>query len=123
MLDSAGFRGSILALSRRGLLPRAHPDGPFAVEPLAGTPEPRCAALLPLVRERAERIGWRAAVDSLRPVTQPLWAAASVAERRRFLRHLRPWWDVHRHRIAPSIAARIERMMAAGRCRSRRARS
>jgi uncharacterized NAD(P)/FAD-binding protein YdhS len=60
-------------------------------------------------------VGWHAAVDSLRPVTQAIWAGASLVERQRFLRHLRPWWDVHRHRIAPSIAARVEGMIATGR--------
>lgn len=115
LLDSAGFSGRILALSRRGLLPRAHADAPFTVPVLDAEPEPRCTALARLVRVRAEQLGWRAAVDSLRPVTQSLWARASVAERRRFLRHLRPWWDVHRHRIAPSIARRLDEMVAAGR--------
>ena len=27
--------------------------------------------------------------------------ASSDGEQRRFMRHARPWWDVHRHRIAP----------------------
>ena len=112
MLDSAGFRGRILALSRRGLLPRAHADAAQSAEPLAEAPDACGSRLLALVRARAQAIGWRAAVDSLRPVTQALWASASPDERRRFLRHLRPWWDVHRHRIAPSIAARIEGLIA-----------
>jgi uncharacterized NAD(P)/FAD-binding protein YdhS len=114
LLDSAGFRGPTLALSRRGLLPRAHSDVPSAVDGLREPPEPRCTALLPLVRGRAAELGWREAVDSLRPVTQSLWAGATLPERRRFLRHLRPWWDVHRHRIAPSIGARIDGMIARG---------
>jgi uncharacterized NAD(P)/FAD-binding protein YdhS len=115
LLDSAGFQGRILALSRRGLLPRSHADIAHPVVELEGVPEPRCTDLLGLVRTRAERIGWRAVVDSLRPVTQALWGEASLAERRRFLRHLRPWWDVHRHRIAPTVAARVESMIAQGR--------
>ena len=35
-------------------------------------------------------------------------------ERGRFIRHLRPWWDVHRHRIPPEVADRIENSIARG---------
>lgn len=113
ILDSAGFRGRILALSRRGLLPRAHAEAPVVPLPPEPALEPRCLSLLRSVRGKADG-EWRASVDSLRPVTISLWAAASPEERRRFLRHLRPWWDVHRHRLAPPIAARIERLRQAG---------
>ena len=113
MLDAGGFRGRTLALSRRGLLPRAH-EAP-APPPAAPDLEGRCTALLRAIRSLAKETGWRSAVDSLRPHTQRLWTEASVAERRRFLRHLRPWWDVHRHRIAPEIADRLQGMMAEGR--------
>jgi uncharacterized NAD(P)/FAD-binding protein YdhS len=115
LLDSAGFEGRSLALSRRGLLPRAHAEPQPVSVRLDTAPQPRCTELLRLVRAQSRRSGWHAAVDSLRPVTQAIWAAASPAERQRFLRHLRPWWDVHRHRIAPSIAERLRTMVAAGR--------
>ncbi|HLL59641.1 MAG TPA: FAD/NAD(P)-binding protein [Allosphingosinicella sp.] len=115
MLDSAGFRGRILALSRRGLVPRAHIDPPSAAAGLHEMPRAECASLVRRVRKDAEKIGWRAAVDQLRPVTQALWNEAGVEQRRRFLRHLGPYWDVHRHRIAPSIAARIRGMAEEGR--------
>jgi uncharacterized NAD(P)/FAD-binding protein YdhS len=113
-LNVMGWRGRILAVSRRGLAPRVH-AAMAQVPTLAGTLKPNCVGLLRFVRARAAEIGWRGAIDQLRPVTQLLWAEAPVAERRRFLRHLRPWWDVHRHRIAPSIAERIAAMKAAGR--------
>jgi uncharacterized NAD(P)/FAD-binding protein YdhS len=113
-LEAAGYAGRIVALSRRGLAPRAH--GPR--EPLAAPGEdlpPHCVAMLQRVRSRSAAIGWRAAVYELRTVTQALWGAASLDERRRFLRHLRPWWDVHRHKLAPAVGATIEAMQAAGR--------
>lgn len=117
ILDSAGFRGRILALSRRGLMPRAHVAPSAAAADFDTAPESRCVSLLRRTREEARRIGWRRAVDQLRPVTQQIWAAANPAERRRFLTHLRPWFDVHRHRIAPAIAVRIAAMEAEGRLR------
>lgn len=114
MLDSAGFEGRILALSRRGLVPRAHGEA-VPLPKLEALPPPHCTALVRHLRRQVGRIGWRAAIDQLRPVTHRLWASAQTAERRRFLRHLRPYWDVHRHRIAPSIALRIKEMVGEGR--------
>ena len=115
VLAAEGFGGRIVALSRRGLLPRAHGiERAHRDTPPAGL-VPRSTALLRQVREEGERIGWASAVNSLRPATQALWQAASLEERRRFLRHLRPWWDVHRHRIAPEIDAQLGALAAAGR--------
>ncbi|HEY0269949.1 MAG TPA: FAD/NAD(P)-binding protein [Sphingomonas sp.] len=114
LLDARGFAGRIVALSRRGLVPRAHAEG-IARTSRAERPAPTASGLLRAVRERAAAIDWRAAVDELRPYTQGIWRAMDIAERRRFLRHVRPWWDVHRHRLAPVVAARIEAMRAEGR--------
>ena len=113
-LEANGFRGRILALSRRGLVPRAHGLREPTTAPQEKLP-PDCVGLLRRVRRRSGEIGWRSAVHELRNVTQAIWAGAPAAERRRFLRHLRPWWDVHRHKIAPAVAATIERMQAEGR--------
>jgi uncharacterized NAD(P)/FAD-binding protein YdhS len=119
MLDAAGFEGAIVALSRRGLVPRAHDESAGEAAPLSERPEGELTVLLRLVRRSAGQTGWRDAVDSLRAHTQPIWASAPLHERKRFLRHLRPYWDVHRHRIAPSIAERIRGMEAAGRLQFR----
>jgi uncharacterized NAD(P)/FAD-binding protein YdhS len=110
-LDDAGFAGRMLAVSRRGLLPRAHEEP--ASPPFPVAPPARLGGLVRAVRGWGEP--WRAAVDALRPHTQALWRGLSLAEQRRFLRHLRPWWDVHRHRIAPPVARRIAALIEAGR--------
>lgn len=115
LLDSRGFRGRILALSRRGLEPRRHLATAPAHKGLSEKPQGGLAALVRSVRSRAEAIGWRDAVDELRPVTQMLWGAADDRTRARFLRHLRPFWDVHRHRLAPQVAERIDTLKAEGR--------
>jgi uncharacterized NAD(P)/FAD-binding protein YdhS len=54
-------------------------------------------------------------VDSLRPHSRALWQSLPLDQHRRFLRHARPWWDVHRHRIAPEVAGTLKRMIAGGR--------
>jgi uncharacterized NAD(P)/FAD-binding protein YdhS len=112
-LEASGFKGRILALSRRGLLPRRHAE-PAAIPQAPNGLEPDALSLLRTIRAVSGE-AWRGAVDSLRPHTQGLWAAASPGQRRRFLRHLRPWWDVHRHRIAPAIAERLDALQSEGR--------
>lgn len=104
----------ILMLSRHGLAPRSHGPAP-AAEPPQAVGAPRL--VLAAVRAQAREAGWRSAVDAIRTLAPRLWSSWSVAERRRFLRHLQPWWDVHRHRMAPAVAARFEAAVRAGRWR------
>ena len=114
-LDAAGHYGRIVALSRRGQVPRAHADfDAVPVEP-DDVPHGNLRALWRWLRRRSAEVGWRAAIDSLRPHSHALWQALDVDQQRRFMRHARPWWDVHRHRIAPEVAATIHRMIATGR--------
>lgn len=105
-LDAEGFEGHVTALSRRGLRPRPHAlNGPHVDR--RDRLRAEGSALVRAVRDRAAAIGWRAAVDELRPYTQDIWRTMDAAGRRRFLRHLRPYWDAHRHRLAPSVDHRI----------------
>jgi uncharacterized NAD(P)/FAD-binding protein YdhS len=115
-LDAAGHRGRIVGLSRRGLIPRGHSNDmvPAPVE-ADEVPHGHVGTLWRWLRKRGAQVGWRAAVDSLRPHAHRLWQAFPLEEQRRFSRHARPWWDVHRHRIAPEVAQRLHDMIAEGR--------
>jgi uncharacterized NAD(P)/FAD-binding protein YdhS len=62
-------------------------------------------------------INWRSVVDALRPHTQAIWQKFDLAERRRFFRHLRPYWEIHRHRAAPEALDIKEAMQKDGRLR------
>ena len=109
-----GFRGVIHLLSRRGLLPLPH-GGSDAPHPEIAADFPR-GRLLPMMKRlrnevaRAEKSGesWRSSVDALRPATQELWRSLGPEERRRFLRHPRAYWEVHRHRVAPEIDEKVK---------------
>ncbi|MEA1073273.1 FAD/NAD(P)-binding protein [Sphingomonas sp. LY160] len=114
-LSDAGHGGRIVALSRRGQLPRGHASHDAAPVEADEVPHGSVLGLWRWLRRRASAVGWRGAVDSLRPHSQRLWQSFSPAEQRRFLRHARPWWDVHRHRIAPQIAARLKELIGEGR--------
>jgi uncharacterized NAD(P)/FAD-binding protein YdhS len=111
-LEAAGHRGKILALSRRGLIPRSHADFEAAPVEQADLPSGNLSALWRWLRRRSADVGWRAAVDSLRPYSHGLWQSLDADQQRRFLRHARPWWDVHRHRIAPEVARTVAGMVA-----------
>lgn len=109
-LRARKFEGTIHVLSRHCLRPQHHkPTLPWRVSWNDATPS-TARELLRLVRaqvrEAQERgCDWRAVIDSLRPVTQEIWQSLPLLEKRRFLRHLRSYWDVHRHRVAPEIGA------------------
>jgi uncharacterized NAD(P)/FAD-binding protein YdhS len=116
-----GHRGPIVTMSRRGLLPKPH----RRVDPIRfeETEVPFGAGighLLRWIRSRtdahvAKGGDWRSIIDGLRPYTQRLWRELPPASKRRFLEHARAWWDVHRHRMAPEVEARITDALYAGR--------
>jgi uncharacterized NAD(P)/FAD-binding protein YdhS len=124
-LRALGFDGVIHILSRHGLLPQSHklpltPLAPAWIEESTVGEAPRTVrGLLRLVRHQvrsaeASGLGWRAVVDSLRPITQKLWKSLPLAEKRRFLRHVRTYWDIHRHRIAARIADQLALQIRGG---------
>ena len=114
-LDAAGHRGRIVGLSRRGLIPRGHTDFTPAPVEVEDVPHGHVRTLWRWLRKRGAEVGWRAAIDALRPHSQRLWQALPLDEQKRFSRHARPWWDVHRHRIAPEVARRLHDLVAEGR--------
>jgi uncharacterized NAD(P)/FAD-binding protein YdhS len=110
--------GPLHAFSRRALLPRAHGAILELPESLrASLP----AALRPLVKRVRELAGedprgdrWRGVMTELRWLAPQLWSSWDTRERRRFLRHVRPYWDVHRHRLAPDVHGKLARALARG---------
>ncbi|MEO5972969.1 MAG: FAD/NAD(P)-binding protein [Sphingomicrobium sp.] len=113
-LDAAGHSGRIIAVSRRGLIPRGHTD--FTPAPVSADDVPHgdLLGLWRWLRRRGSEVCWRAAVDSVRPYSAALWQSLDEAQQRRFLCHARPWWDVHRHRIAPEVSARVRQLVDGG---------
>ncbi|MFM7439804.1 MAG: FAD/NAD(P)-binding protein [Snowella sp.] len=119
-LKASNHRGKIYAVSRRGLFPLTHratpPYPPFL------TPATAPKTVRGLVRQlrqevqtaQAQGYDWRAVVDSLRPITQQLWGQLPPSEQQKFLRRLTPYWDVHRHRIAPEIGVIVQSFLDSG---------
>ena len=108
-LRAKGHRGLVHMISPRGLAPQAHASHKPAALALRWKPD-KLRELVREVRERAAQEGtdWRDVIASLRPVTDELWQSLPPADRARFFRHVKAYWDVHRHRMAPQIASMIE---------------
>jgi uncharacterized NAD(P)/FAD-binding protein YdhS len=108
----------VSAVSRHGWLPRAQLPGRPS-QPRTPELEHGCSLeqiLATVGRDLAARPqAWREVVDGLRPLTTKLWQGLTRAERERFERELRAPWEVHRHRLAPPVAARVDELLAGGR--------
>jgi uncharacterized NAD(P)/FAD-binding protein YdhS len=115
----------IHAVSRHGLLPT--PQAPFRHAQLEHDPEPLLAAastsvrcLYQAVRALATDIesnngDWREAISYIRELAPRLWQRLAVSERRRFLRHVRCYWDVHRHRLPEATWTELRDLQREGR--------
>ncbi|GIH20158.1 FAD/NAD(P)-binding protein [Rugosimonospora africana] len=114
-LQIRGMRAPIHAISRHGLLPLVHTaeptTAPIGLPPTADS----LAAVIRQLRQTARRAAdWRDIVDGTRPTVNALWAGLSLEDRRRFLRHACRYWEIHRHRMAPSVAVVVRGMLADG---------
>ncbi len=119
-LAGRGHRGPLRMVSRRGLLPRPHDlhSAPLPVLPVPDLTHPLTARFA-LEWLRAAIVAgdgdWRAVFDAVRPHTNQIWAQLSETERARLVRHAGRYWEVHRHRVAPEVAARAAELIATGR--------
>jgi len=115
-------RGPVYLLSRHGLLPHRHRLTPSAPKPQAfpnylqdapATVRAYTRALRQHLKALTQQGGdWRDALNELRPHTPQLWQSLPANEQRRFMRHLQAHWDVHRHRLAPMAAQRLDQLLA-----------
>jgi uncharacterized NAD(P)/FAD-binding protein YdhS len=115
----------IHAISRHGLVPprqTAFRQQHVGYDSEALTPDapPTVRQLFREVRRLAEdavvRDGdWREVITLARSLAPALWQRLPVSERRRFLRHARTYWDIHRHRLPESTWAAVNEMRRTGR--------
>lgn len=109
-LGDRTHEGKIYAISRRGLSPQSYQKATAYPSFLTVENTPNTTrGLVRCIRQEIEKTqqegyNWRSVIDFLRPITQKLWQKLPKIEQKRFLRHVTPYWDIHRHRIAPSIA-------------------
>ncbi len=117
--------GHIDCVSRHGWTPVTHrvptlPSRPTPVQDRILAVPPTARAYLRCLRDTAAEVerdhgqDWRDVVGGIRPITPRLWGRLPLAEKQRFLRHLRTLWDVHRHRCAHTAATSFTGLVAQG---------
>lgn len=119
-LDGRNHRGKITAISRRGLTSRGHgsallePWGTFSKDPATTALQLLQSVRSTIAQAADSGVTWHAVIDAVRAQAQSFWPTLSIEERRRIVRHLRPYWDVHRFRVPPQIKAVLDRKTADG---------
>ena len=116
-LRQGGYAGEIIAFSRHGWWPMVHASANsiFSFDKDELFSQPSLAALMRYVRQKIVAQGeWRPVVDALRPHKHALWQSLTTREQKRFLSRLLTVWNVHRHRMAPHIAATLREEIMRG---------
>jgi uncharacterized NAD(P)/FAD-binding protein YdhS len=119
-LKKANHSGEIHMLSRRGLLPLPHRSS----RGIAVSHDSLREKLLKQAQTTLNHFrlirkyihicsdsNWRDIIAAIRPITSQLWVRLPEKEQRRFLRHVQPYWDVHRHRVAPTTYETFEKAL------------
>jgi uncharacterized NAD(P)/FAD-binding protein YdhS len=122
---AAKGKATIHAISRHGLLPTVQssvrgPEPELSSSALLWAAAVSLRKLVRAVRvlsETTQRRGgdWREAITALRSLTPALWQRMPMCERRRFLRHVRGYWDVHRHRLPLRTWSELTELRCSGR--------
>jgi uncharacterized NAD(P)/FAD-binding protein YdhS len=130
-LTARGHRGPVLSLSRHGLRPgsqnphrsqRSVWDRVLEREPAilrrGGVPASARAAVRLLRREIAAidpaSSSWHVPFDELRDACWLFWSRWPDAERRRFVRHVKVWYDAFRFRNPPQVERIVDDGLRSG---------
>jgi len=104
-----GHQGKIYALSRHGLLPLPHAENRVPVVDWQDNLEVGLIGLTKKVRQQSQSYinagnDWRSIINAMRTHIPSLWAKANLLEKKQFMRHLLPYWNIHRHRVNAHLA-------------------
>jgi len=116
-------KAHIHAISRHGLMPygqtafapQSYRTDATTLRSATGSVRKLMSATRALAAEAIrQQADWREVVTALRHELPGVWQTLTAHERRRFLRHARPFWEVHRHRLPTSVADRLGALVRAG---------
>jgi uncharacterized NAD(P)/FAD-binding protein YdhS len=121
-LHAQNHQGKIYVLSRRGLVPLPHQLYEVPIYKLKALPSRAYLSLNDILtwfreeKHNASHLGydWHSVVNAVRDKAPEIWQKLDLPEKQRFLRHLRPFWEVHRHRMPLKSAHLISKLQKEG---------
>ena len=102
--------GKIIALSRHGLLPLPHAE----IQPLHISSElpTNVRSMTTYLRKMSRNHDWRSMITALRAHVPELWQGWHISCQKRFLRHVLPYWNIHRHRVHQALSDLLQDLIA-----------
>jgi uncharacterized NAD(P)/FAD-binding protein YdhS len=102
-------QGKIYAVSRHGLLPLPHQSInisyffttehiPYLIPSFTKFLRAQCKDFI------CKHGDWRPVMNALRPHIPKIWEKIHLSDKKKFLRHLLPYWNIHRHRMPQQTA-------------------
>ncbi len=113
-LKNQGFLGEIIACSRNSRLPLPHLVGKTSeiVALKISDGNLPLSKILHKLRNATKSVeDWQRIINGLRSITSELWQQFSLSKKKQFIRHLMPFWAIHRHRVAPENYQQISQMI------------
>ena len=112
-------RGKIFCFSRNGFLPLPHSElhQNFVFE--FNDSKKGLDSILSEIKRNIDRseknnIDWQNTLDAMRGKTTRIWKLMSTDSRRLFVKRLRSFWEIHRHRMPRASAEMLGLMRASG---------
>lgn len=118
-LQQREHHGKIYAVSRHGLLPLPHSDTCSVHASDVKYMPSNVRAMMRAVRAECKKVmdagdDWRSVINKMRSQVPEIWQTMSLASRKQFLRHVLPYWNIHRHRVHVSLYELLQSMQQTG---------
>ncbi|HLT23834.1 MAG TPA: FAD/NAD(P)-binding protein [Ignavibacteria bacterium] len=116
-LRENGFKNKIYCITRSGYNVLPHRHGGMAYSGLLEEIEEpfEIEKLFSLFRKHIKRmrefgLSAEPVIDSIRPITQKIWQKLTIEDKKKFLYHLKHYWNVARHRLPTHVADEIQKL-------------
>ncbi len=120
-LKAQDYEGQLTVISRNGEFPQPHSEKIIPISVTARelaldiSQQKTLGQMLRKFRNGVKSgLPWIELIDALRPYSSDCWQTLTVSEQRRFGRHLRHFWETHRHRVPVESMAILEDLQKVG---------